>query len=419
MLTKSDFDAFLMEYFTPALKEKTRYDDHPFLAMVPKDEKAAGEYSLTTIDLHDGAEGSTSFDKALAIGRGATPVKKQFQFDWKLAYDIAQISNAAIRTSRDRAHALQKAADEYERCEQRLGNKIARGLYRTGFGEKGQIGSTTTLSTAIIILADPADARFYTPGDRLVFSSAVGTATLRGGGAYVSVTKVDIDSGTITTDAPVSLQASISGIATSDYIFPDGDREDSASATRQLFPGLAGHIPDSTPSATTFGGVDRTIFVNRLAGLRYPASGTASGDPRETFLRALAHGGNHRAKISHCFVAPNVYANLLISLEGSHLRTIEEKVGSVGFAGFEFSTGYTPKPLKVFVDGDCPASHAYGLKLDTWVLQSLGEMIQDDLIGSKNGVRDVEDASAIEYRRVFHGHLACKDPGQNIVIKFT
>lgn len=420
MLLKSDFDAFLMEYFTPKLKEKTRFDDHPFLAMVPKDAQAEGEYVVSAIDLHDGAEGSSQFAIAQAIARGQAPGKVQFRHDWTLAFDLAQISNAAIRASRSEKHALQKAADEYERCEARLSNKLARALFRSGFGEKGVLGSTTNTATAIIILADPTDSRFFSINDQLQFSSALATATLRGGGAYVSVTKIDHDSGTITTDAPVSLAASIAGITAGDFIFANGDRQDSATPTRIQIPGLQAWIPDAAPSATLFGGVDRTVWVNRLAGLRYPAVGNASGPVQETFIRALAHAGNYRAKISHVFCAPNVYANLLIALEGQRgIRDINEKVGNIGFSGFEITTGYTPKPVKVFVDGDCPPSRAYGLKLDVWKLLSLGDLIQDDMVGSKGGARDVEDASAVEYRRVFHGGVMCQDPGQNIVIKFA
>jgi len=416
-MVKADFDAFLKEYWTPARKEKTRFDDHPLLAMIPKDEGAAGDFAVTPIDLHDGGEGAANFAIAQAISRSTSSQKKQFVHDWTEAFDIATVPNSLIRMSRNAEYAMAKAAEEYKKCESRLSNKLARGLYRTGYGEKGVISS---ISTSTITLVDASDSRFFSIGDELVFADSVSGDLLRDGGDYVSVTKVDHDAGTITTDATPDLATKVTGTVAGDFIFAHGDREDSATPTRLLMPGLQAWIPDSAPSSTTFGGIDRTVWVSRLAGLRYPASGSASGPIVETFLRALAHGGNYRAKFTHCFASPDVYADLLVSLEGQRgMRTVTEKVGTIGFSGFEINTGYTPKPLKVFVDGDCPPKRAYALNLDTWKLLSLGELIQDDLMGSKGGARDVDDASAIEWRRVFHGALVCNDPGQNEVIKFA
>lgn len=424
MLTRSELAPFLKEYWTDTRKMKTRYEKHPLFAMVKKNTSAGGELCVVPVDVDDGAEGSPNFTDAQARAVASSSVKRQFQFDWVEDFEIAQISNAAIRASRNKEHALEKAVAETERAQSRLSRRIARAIYRAGWGEKGVIGTSTSLVTSIIRLSNASDSRFFNIGDRIVFSSSLNAATLRDSGDYLTVTKIDVDTGDITTDAPTDLSTSIASIAVGDYIFNKGARENSATPSRLVVPGLAAWNPDSVPSASdSFGGVNRSVYSSRLAGLRYPASGNASGPLQETLIRALAHAGINECDITHGFVHPTVYADLLVALEGQKgIREASVSVGKIGFTGIEVATGYTRQPVKIFSDGDAPAGRGYFMNLEALELQSLGDTIQNDLLsnGSNGEVgRDIENASGIEFRYVFHGSFAVKNPGDLLVVKFS
>lgn len=425
MLAHSDYTAFLKQYWTPLRKEATRFKKHPFFYKVRKDEKAGGLQCVVALDHDDGPEGSATFGTAQAIAAtsGTGSQRKQMVFNWVESFQLAQMRNTVIRETRNvPEQALMKAAEETTKAQKVLARKIARALYRTGYGEKGVIASTTTLTTKVINLTNVSDARFFKIGDRLQFAQSLSGHVLRDGGDFVSVVSVDYDAGTVTTDAPTNLQTSITGIATGDFIFASGDRQDSATPTRLLMPGLAAWIPDTAPAAAdSFGGIDRSVgIVARNAGLRYPASGTAAGPILETFLRAMAVAGDYEADISDVFCAPNVYSDLLIAFEGRKRAMQDDKMAKMGFSGFTIDAGLG-SPVNIIRDGDCPPSRAYALNMETWVLQSLGEVIQNDLLSNgkdDQAGRDVENNSGLEWRYVFHGHLACNEPGQNMVIKF-
>jgi len=424
MIGRSELAPFLKEYWTENLKNRVRYEKHPFFAMIKKNTSAGGENCVVPIDVDDGGEGSATFSDAQATAVNTASIKRQFVIDWAEDFELAQVSNAAMRASRNKEHALEKAVKETERAQRKLADRIARSIYRAGWGEKGVVGSSTNLSSKVIRLSNASDARFFHVGDKLVFSSSLNAATLRDSGDYVSVTKIDVDTGDITTDAGTDLSTSITSIAAGDYIFNKGSRQNSATPSRLVIPGLAAWNPDSAPTAgESFFGVDRTTYTSRLAGLRYPASGNASGALQETLIRALAHAGINQCDITHGFIHPTVYADLLVALEGQKgIRETTVSVGKIGFTGIEVATGYTRQPVKLFSDGDCPAGRGYFVNLDSVELLSLGETIQNDLLSNgSNGEagRDIENASGMEFRYVFHGTMAATNPGDLLVVKFS
>lgn len=423
MLAHADYAPFLQEFWTPLRKEQTRYSKHPLFFKIRKDEDAAGEQCIVPLDLDDGPEGSATFSDAQAVAAASGSQKRQFVFDWVESFQVAQVRNTVIRETRNAPKlALMKAAKETEKAQKVLARKIARALYRSGFGEKGVIDTTTTLTSKVIRLTNPTDSRFFKIGDRIVFSSSLNAALLRDTGDFLTIAKIDSDAGDLTTDAPTDLQTSITGIAVGDFIFAKGDRQNSATPTRLLMPGLAAWIPDVAPTAgDSFGGRDRSEWVTRMAGLRYPASGSQAGPREEVLLKALAHFGDQEADVSDIFCSPGIYSDLLVSFEGRKGFRADDKMAKAGYSAFTFDAGMN-RPVTVVRDGDCQPNRAYCLNLDTWYLQSLGEVIQNDLLSNgKDGERgrDIENNSGLEWRYVFHGHMACNDPGQNGVVKFA
>lgn len=431
MLVKADFDAFLQEYWTERKTEDMTFKHRPLLAMMPKNTDVGGEYWVVPVDVDDGADGSPNFDDAQGVSdtTGTDSLRKQFQVQYVEDFQMALISNKLIRLSRKApALALQRALEESKRKKNVLAGRIARNMYRTGYGELGTVDSSVSaLSTAIIGLSNRQDARNFKVGSRVVFAAS-GTAALRASGAYLTVTKVDWDAtagASITTDAPTSLQASISGITTGDMVFLKGARLSGASPTLQTMQGLGSWIPITAPSGgENFNGVDRSVWADRLAGLRYNSGTAVSGQPHEIMIDAMIDGAIREAHFSKSFVDPAIYGSALKVLESTVTRVNDVKgtngkgaKTSVGFNGFEVQIGYGSNGIQVFPDANCPPKYQYNLSLETWELGSAGELIQNDLQDGEK--RDHQSKSAVEYRYVFTGAMACNAPGLNQVVKYA
>lgn len=427
MLQKSDFDAFLKEYWTENKMEVLTYQNRPALAMMPKNTKVGGEYWVVPVDVDDGADGSPTFSdaQAVAAASGTDALRKQFQVQFVEDFQLAQISNKLIRLSRDAPRlALQRATEETKKKRNILAARIARSMYRSGYGEIGKVDtSVSATSTKVIGLSNKQDARNFRIGQRVVFASSL-TAALRGSGAYVSVTKIDYDLGKITTDAATDLDTSIASISNGDTVFLKGARGTGASPTLLTMQGFGSWLPSTAPSGgENFNGVDRSVWPDRLAGLRYNGGTAVSGPIQEILIDSLIDGAIREAYFTHLFMDPAKYGEAIKALETTVTRVTEKGVNtkgqptSIGFNGFEVAVGYGSGGAKVFPDANCPVKTHYALTLDTWELGSAGELIQNDLQAADS--RDVENASSVEYRYVFTGAMAGFAPGKNQVVIYA
>ncbi|MCA1824419.1 MAG: hypothetical protein LC640_09200 [Frankia sp.] len=429
MLRKTDFDVFLKEYWTPLAEEALTYQYRPFMAMCPKNTGLGGEYTVVPVDVDDGADGSATFSDAQAVAQtgGTDALRRQFQVQVVEDFQLAQIENKLIRLSRKSPElALQRAVEETTKKKNILAARIARDMYRSGYGEIGTVStSVSATSTKVIGLSNKQDARNFRVGGRYVFASSL-TAALRDGGDYVTATAIDYDNAKITTDAPVDLATSITAIADGDIIFVKGKRDVGSNPTLKTIQGLGAWIPSTAPTlgSDNFNGVDRGVWPDRLAGLRYQAGVAQSGPIQEILINSLVDAAIREVYPSHVFIDASLYGQALLALEGTATRIQDEKgtngrgdKTTIGFQGFSLQIGYGNSGTKVFPDANCPVKTHYALTLDRFKLGSAGELIQNDLQSGSN--RDVENASAVEYRYVFCGSFYTNAPGKQQVVKYA
>lgn len=427
MLQKSDFDPFLKEYWTENKMEVLTYQNRPLMARMPKNTEIGGEYWVVPVDVDDGADGGPTFSDAQAVAQTASTdaLRRQFQVQFVEDFQLAQISNKLIRLSRKAPRlALQRAVDETKKKKNILAQRLARSMFRSGYGEIATIDtSISALSTKILGIANKQDVRHFRVGMRLVFGQTL-TGALRDSGDYVTVTAVDYDAQKVTTDAPTDLSTSITSIANGDTIFLKGARGTGATPSLLTMQGLGSWIPTTTPSPSeNFNNVDRSVWPNRLAGLRYNGGTAVSGPIQEVLIDSLVDAAIQEAYVSDVFMDPKIYGQALMALEGTVERINEKgtsvsgKPTSIGFNGFEVNVGYGSSGAKVFPDANCPVKRHYALSLDTWQLGSAGELIQNDLQAAES--RDVENGSTVEYRYVFTGAMACFSPGKNQVVVYA
>ena len=210
----------------------------------------------------------------------------------------------------------------------------------------------------------------------------------------------------ITTSAILS---GITAIAAGDYIFTEGDRNAKIS-------GLAAWLPFTAPtSGDSFFGVDRSVDVSRLAGLRFDASALSI---EEGLVKGLTRCNREGGKPKVVMANYTDWGNLELAL-GSKVQYMMSQASGRADIGFEGIQVKTNKGVSnVIADPFCPINYMYGLTMESWKLFSLKEPIRIlDLDGNKV-LRD-STSDSVELRVGGYFQLGCDAPGHNVVIKLA
>lgn len=365
------------------------YKDHPLFAMMPKSEAFFGANLVLAVRYADSAGRSATFAKAQAnVGAFAS---SKFTLTRVKDYQICQLDSEAIEASENDKGALIAALDtELESGFNNISRSLATALYGTGSGSIGRVGSFT--ATAITLKNIDDVAKFET-GMKLVASSADTTGS-RNSAAATPVTAVDRDLGIVTCDTTL-----IAALANDDYLQIEGDWNAKVS-------GLAAWLPSTAPTATPFFGMDRSVDVTRLGGLRIDCSGLNPEEEAVTVLSKLAREGG---RPSHIMCNHKDFRGIEISI-GSKVEYEMASVGDIGFTGIKLNG---PKgPVTVHADQDCDSGTAYALQMDTFKLYSLKKAPRIfDRDGNK--LSRVYNADSWEARIGYFAQLGCHAPGYN------
>jgi hypothetical protein len=263
---------------------------------------------------------------------------------------------------------LEAATTEIDGIIQSITRSIATGLFKSGYGTLGAIGS---ISTTTITLSQLEDVVNFEVGQELDLAAAETSGATRAYGSSTNgliVTQVDRVNGILTfgfnvTDATNGIPTA----AAADFIFTRGDRDPTGAAAFKVM-GLEGWIPASAPSATTFFGVNRTLDSTRLGGLRYVGTGLPI---EESLVDAAALVAREGGRPDKCFISYGKYGSLEKSL-GSKVQYIDLKLGEIAFRGIQING---PKgAIQVIPDQNCPANRAFMLTMNSWKLYSLGKV---------------------------------------------
>lgn len=275
-------------------------------------------------------------------------------------------------------------------------------LYGNGGGALGQIGS---ISTTVVTLKNIQDVVNFSLNMEVETSEADGTSgSLQSGKA--TITALDRDAGTLTTDSNWTSQ--IATADADDYIFRDGD-------FGAVVSGLGAWVPSAAPGATAFFGVDRSVDVVRLGGIRY--DGSSDGTIEEALINAGARCEREMAQPTHIFMNSKDRADLSRSM-GSRAR-FEKSLVKVGGPRSKVTLGFNSmvlddlnQPVQVLSDPFCPQGTAWMLDIRTWVLASLGGCPKV-LMGDNNKFLRETDDDAYEVRVGYYANLGCHAPGYN------
>lgn len=390
------FDAALKVHYTDERIENMVYADNPLYALVGKYENFGGK-NLPVPLIYGNPQGrSADFSQAQTRGAATSSKLDDFILTRVKDYSIATIDNETMLASEGSENAwLEAATVEIDGAINAISRAHAVYMYRDGWGAIGTIGS---ISSNTITLGNADDVTNFELDMVLVAAASASSGNLRGSspGDSCIVTAIDRSVGTVTVDSlPGTFQAG-------DSLIIKGDRQYTAS-TRQKMSGLEAWCPSSAPSSSSFFGVDRTVDVTRLAGLR--VDGTAK-PIEEVLIDAAMLVGREGRKLTHYFMNFSKYGQLEKAL-GSKVQYLDLKMGEVAFRGIQING---PKgPINVVPDQNCQSNRIFGAELSLLKLYSLGKAVRTL---DTDGLQMLRRASAdgVEVRMGGYLQMGCKGP---------
>lgn len=400
------FNAALKEHYTQDRIEDMVYRDSPFLAMLPKMENFGGKNLPIPIKYGNPQGRSKTFSIAQA-GAASYPSKLgAFALTRTKDYAVAVIDGETMKASKGDANAFMDAATtEVDGAIESLTRSIAVNLTRTSAASIGRVlAEPTEQASFVITMTDIEEIVNVEVGQVHVIWSALSGGTQRtidGTINTMPVIAVNRSIGTITYSGTYNSSGTI---AANDYLFINGDRGLGLS-------GLEDWIPASAPGATSFYGVDRSVDVTRLGGLRMDGTGLPI---EEALIEADRLVSREGFAIDHFFLNHANFANLKKAL-GSKVQFVDLQVNPrISFRGVMVDGNRGP--IKVIPDNTFPSNRIFGLKLSMWKLYSIGKavsIIEDD------GLEWLRSSSAdsVELRCGSYLNLGCRAPGSNINVQ--
>jgi hypothetical protein len=397
-LDLSTFAAALKQHYTNDRVENMVYKDNPLLALMPKYEQFGGDNLKLPIKYGIPQGRSSNFSTAQS-NKTSTQLKA-FLLTRDKDYSLASIDNETIEASKGNANAFMEAATlEIDGAIESATRSLAIAMYGTGSGKIGQVlaGFAGTSFT----LKEDEDVTNFEVGMEVVYSAANGGGAVKSG--KTTVNGVDRDTGIITVDAGTAVDGG-TGPATDDFVFVEGDYD-------SKIKGLRAWIPDTTPSATAFFGVDRTADATRLGGIRYDGS----QEPiEEALISAASRAAREGGKPDYCFLSYDKWADLEKAL-GSKVQYVDDFAkAEIGFRGILING---PRgPIKVIPDQNCPSGRGFMLSMNFWKLYSLGKCPK---ILDSDGLKFLREsgADAVEVRVGYYAQMGSRAPGYNVNIK--
>lgn len=404
-----DFAAFAaalkVRYTKDEVQNLVHEGSGAFLDLVKKEEKADG--LQWDIPLIYGDPQGISADGTTALTNGALSdgSMSKFSITLKDRFGVVTLSSKTIKASSSTEGAFFKSSTYgIDGLLRAMGRTLGTASYRSGWGDVGQVSA---IGSNVITLSRKEDVVNFERGMRLVFSSSQNGAVLRDSGNTGTVTAVNRMAGTVT------ISSTPAAVAANDFIFPQGDRENSATPTVRLINGLESWVPATAPSSTTFNGVDRSLDPTRLGGLRF--DGTGGAPVQEVLYEAAALAAREGAKLSHFFMPFSQWIALEKALDGKATVVDEKTADSV--IGYKAIVVRSPAgDVKCIADKFCPGNRIFGVQLDTWKLYSLGQAVT---IFDGDGNTMLRQSSTFNYevRAESYAELACSAPGYNINIQ--
>lgn len=412
--TLSTAQAILKRLYPEGTPEALIAEMSPTFGMLPKATDFYGDDAQIAVTYGPTTGRSADFSTAQANVGGAKRVRFLLN---SLAsstggraedFSLFRIDGHALRAAGNSKGALTNLLeDEGDRAFDALGKSICSGLFGSGSGSIGTVGSTSGM---VLTLGNRADIVNYEVGATVVSDTVDGGGTV--GTDTAEITAIDEDAGTISrSDANWTTGGEYGN---GDYIFPEGDYD-------QKVTGIGGWIPTTTPtSSDSFAGVNRSVHATKLAGWRYVADLGTETTLEEMWINVGARMFHAGARCDLGVMNPLDFAMLVNEL-GAKVQTDRLRArgsdGATAEVGYDAIRIYTGTgTLKIVADQYCPKNTAYCLQTNTWKIWSLGPLpgwLDEDDAGN---ILRVGTANSYEGRIGCYWQTYTKAPWKNATI---
>lgn len=394
--------------------------DAPLWSRIPK----KGDFKELTAATRNQYGMNPGFSRAFTTARARAGASPFGVFTVPRAEDFAslQFDNAVVLAlGEDAERDISAVSVETESTLRRSVQRNNMAMYRNHGGWVARI--TSGGGTQTITVTDRSHLVNIHRGMYLVSSNTDGTSgAVDANPTHVSA--VDLEAGTITTDAAVSWDTAAAGFSDADYLFPQGD-------FGLAFYGLDSWIPASTPS-DTFLGQNRALAPQYLGGFRYTAAaGAPDGTIMRTLTNAAAEGMQWGAMPSDIFMNTLDYAKFLNELGDRVVYDYDVKARmdtkngkdveiSVGMSGVKvcLPTGMAT----VIPDIHCPRNIFWMLDMRTMEFKGLkvpGWMWVETDGNARFMRKNADNQNAIEASYWICGNMLVHSPGCNIRVDAT
>lgn len=322
--------------------------------------------------------GSASYAK----GYAQSPTKSTSQSQWNITpgtfWHWAEVGGDITRRGAGAGSFVEAMSFQLEKAKKAMRRVYECMLFKGGWGDLAQLSATAGVGSATgVALKYPWMARMLEKGMEVVFSQSEAGHVLRGATPAI-ITGRDSSAGTVNFN--IAPNTAGTAAAVSDFMFRDGDRENSATPTRQVPVGFKAWLPATAPSATTFFGVDRTAD-SRLGGLRK----TASGSIEETFMDSDAQVDAEGGKVTHYVMGRETFNKLAKSMS-NHIEYCEISTDiGIGIPGFRMNGS----DAVFYWDNAAEEGISYGYNIEEVEIRYAGE----DLF-------TLEEGDGMTFRRV-------------------
>lgn len=419
--TQSAVSGILKELYDEQKVQWLTYKDNPALAMVKKEEKFPGKYYPVPVvyGLSQGA--SATFSNAYANQTSAQVA--EFLVTRVADFSLATIDGQLLAAAQTDPGAFIDGAElMIDAAFQTAVNRLASAMFRNGGGTIGQMSAfSNSTTTWTITLSNPDDAVQFEVGQTLLaVQNADGSGTASTD--YVDLTSVNRNTGVLVGTGSTSSPSS-AWTGGNYYLAVEGDLPNSSNnnfqpsgstTTNSLLKmaGFAAWLPISPPqSGDAFFGVDRSVDVQRLAGVTFDGSALSL---EEALLQGTGRIALNGGRVDTGICSYSTYTALITSL-GSKVQYVDEKIGEIGFRGVQVNGANTV--MSIFPDRNCPDGLIYCLEMDSWVLRSQNPAPHILKYMDEIEILRVPGVDAAELRVGFYGNLYCMRPGHNGVIQ--
>jgi hypothetical protein len=418
-------DAAFKQRFADGMEDVT-YRRRPLYGLWPKKTDLGGA-NLTTdgfkVPIKFANTNAISGNFAIAQAKSASVSSKVQAWIMTTAhqYGFIQLDMESVDRSEGGMNAfIDLKALEMEAIAENLATRLHHFSYLDGTGALAQVGNSTQMpsfAVSTMQLNNSETAVYFQPTDELTVSATESGAERAFGSGNHGwlVLGVNLDAGQFTVATPagalVNLNDATDGIpavAALDWIAHRGDRQVAGAAppNAQVITGFAGFIPNAatTITSTTLYGLDRSQFVDFLAGSRQDYSGLGIED-------ALVRGANVIAKkdgmIEQYFVNHKHYSDLVtaVSSKGvvTYLNISPEEYPTIGYRGIRIQGANSE--IDVIADYACPSTQCTGMDVSKWKLASVGDtikmMVGDGLNFLRSPTSDSIQAYWVSYAALF------------------